>query len=91
MLQRKLKQAVEPSLGSEELAEALQVLSGFYTTNTLANRRALRSSVETRALALNKRLLCAFTKLEARADVLHLASRFSAGTLKPHWAYSRLR
>jgi hypothetical protein len=66
-VQRKLQQAIKPE--SADLIEALKSLSQFYGTNTLSERRALRSTIETRGRRLNEQVLGAFDSLREQVDV----------------------
>ncbi|CAI7825246.1 unnamed protein product [Closterium sp. NIES-53] len=56
-LARKLRKVLDTRTDSPELLAALGALSGFYRENSLANRRALKSTIERRGLAINEEFL----------------------------------
>ena len=59
-LSRKLRKVLnETRTDSPELLTSLDALSSFYSENTPAARRALKSTIENRALALNREFLLA--------------------------------
>ena len=67
-LQRKLKKAIEPQSDSPDVLDALHELSAFYEDNTVQARRGLRSSIESRGLVINRKLLAAFEGLQNQLD-----------------------
>ncbi|EFJ50082.1 component of oligomeric golgi complex 6 [Volvox carteri f. nagariensis] len=56
-LARKVKKVLDIKTDSPELLSSLQTLSSFYTENTPAARRGLRTTIEKRGLAINERFI----------------------------------
>ncbi|PNW74161.1 hypothetical protein CHLRE_13g587750v5 [Chlamydomonas reinhardtii] len=56
-LARKVKKVLEIKTETPELLSSLQTLSTFYTDNTPAARRGLRTTIEKRGLAINERFI----------------------------------
>lgn len=72
-LSRKLKKVLETRTDSVELLSSLNTLSTFYTENSPQARRNLRSTIEKRALSINKEYLLAFQGIQ---QVLKLITLF---------------
>ena len=56
-LSRKLKKVLESRTDTPDLLSSLNTLSSFYEENTPQSRRNLRSTIEKRALSINREFL----------------------------------
>lgn len=56
-LSRKLKKVLESRIDTPDLLSSLNTLSSFYDDNTPQARRNLRSTIEKRALSINREFL----------------------------------
>ncbi|CAI5508119.1 unnamed protein product [Closterium sp. Naga37s-1] len=74
-LARKLRKVLDTRTDSPELLAALGALSGFYRENSLANRRALKSTIERRGLAINEEFLQASEAAQEALDVVEAEVR----------------
>ncbi|CAI5518474.1 unnamed protein product [Closterium sp. Naga37s-1] len=70
-----LRKVLDTRTDSPELLAALGVLSGFYRENSLANRRALKSTIERRGLAINEEFLHASEAAQEALDVVEAEVR----------------
>ncbi|XP_062521399.1 conserved oligomeric Golgi complex subunit 6-like [Corticium candelabrum] len=70
-LARKLSKVLDTRLDSnKDMLDALKTLSGFFTKNTLKNRRSLRSDVEKRSLAIGENFASCFAEVKKELDGL---------------------
>eukprot|EP00854_Cymbomonas_tetramitiformis_P024152 gene24152-29313_t len=69
-LARKVKKVLETRIDSPELSSSLGEVSSFYTENTPANRRGLRSSIEKRGLDINEEFLKAAEVAQAALEAV---------------------
>lgn len=67
-LARKVKKILEIKTETPELLNSLSTLSSFYTENTPAARRSLRTTFEKRGLAINEKFLSAAESVIAALD-----------------------
>ena len=69
IVSRKMKNLLDSQLETDfETQEALRELSGFFTENTLKNRRYLRGDIERRSLQINVDFLESFGKVKQALD-----------------------
>lgn len=67
-LSRKLKKVLETRTDTPDLLASLNTLSSFYTDNSPAARRNLRSTIENRALDINRDFLLASSTAQQALD-----------------------
>ncbi|CAE7447968.1 COG6 [Symbiodinium natans] len=65
-LTKKIQKALTLRIDSQQSRDALKCLSGFFSENTVHNRRNLRSSIEGENLCLHKEFVHAFGALESQ-------------------------
>lgn len=81
ILSRKIRKILDSQLETDfETQEALKELSGFFTENTLKNRRYLRGEIERRSLQINVDFLESFGKVrDALEEVRNEVVAINAG------------
>ncbi|KAM9953674.1 hypothetical protein ACTFIR_008765 [Dictyostelium discoideum] len=71
-LSRKIQKVLDIKLDSEDLSNALEELSTFYTSNSIGARRNLRNEIEKRYLDINIQFLDQFDQLNKNINELVL-------------------
>jgi hypothetical protein len=69
-LTNKIQKALALRVDSQTSRDALKCLSGFFTENTLHNRRQLRTTIETQNLLLHQEFVDSFGSLEKQIEGL---------------------